>query len=53
MKEYLLDYASADTRKVGDEMIIKELEKIPNEKARKIAKENIEKIANGERDFRF
>ena len=53
LKEYLLDYASADTRKVGDEMIIKELEKIPNEKARKIAKENIEKITNGERDFRF
>ncbi len=53
LKEYLLDYASADTRKAGDEMIIKELEKIPNEKARKIAKENIEKIANGERDFRF
>ena len=53
LKEYLLDYASGDTIRAGDKMIIEELEKIPNEKARKIAKENIEKIANGERDFRF
>ena len=53
LKEYLCDYASADTIKVGNELITKELEKIPNEKARKIAKENVEKIAMGERDFRF
>ena len=34
--------------------IEKELEKIPNEKARRIAKENIEHIKNSDRrDFRF
>ena len=53
LKEYLCDYASADTIRAGNEMILRELEKIPNEKARKIAKENVEKISMGERDFRF
>ena len=53
LKEYLCDYASSDTIKVGNELITRELEKIPNEKARQIAKENVEKISMGERDFRF
>ena len=53
LKEYLEDYASDDTKAKGLKVIEKELEKIPNETARKTAKEFIEKITSGERDFRF
>lgn len=54
LKEYLMDYASEDTRKIGDEIIEKELIKIPNDKVRKIAAEYISEIANNnKRDFRF
>lgn len=53
LKEYLEDYASPETRKVGEALIEKELEVITNEKVKKIAKEYIEKIQEGNRDFRF
>lgn len=53
LKEYLEDYASEETRKIGIELINKELENIPNEKVRKIAYEHINDISNGKRDFRF
>lgn len=53
LKEYLEDYASDDTKKKGDRAILKELEHITNPKTYEIAKERIEKIALGNRDFRF
>ena len=53
LKEYLMDYASADTRQKGEALIQKELQTIPNEKVKAIAAENLNKIANGQRDFRF
>ncbi len=53
LKEYLEDYASEDTRKLGMELIERELEKIPNPKVKKIAIEHIHDIAEGKRDFRF
>ncbi len=53
LQEYLEDYASADTRAKGEKVIAAELERIPNEKVRAIARERIEKIRQGERDFRF
>lgn len=53
LKEYLEDYASEDTRKLGMELIKRELEKIPNPKVKKIATEHIHDIAEGKRDFRF
>ena len=54
LTEYLVDYASDDTKQKGFALIEKELEKIPNEKARRIAKENVEAIkASDRRDFRF
>ena len=54
LTEYLIDYASEDTRKVGFQLIDKELDKIPNEKVRAIAKQNIEDIkSSNRRDFRF
>ncbi len=54
LTEYLVDYASEETKKVGFELIEKELEKIPTDKVRNIAKKNIEDIKNSNRrDFRF
>lgn len=54
LTEYLVDYASEETKKKGFEMIEKELEKIPNEKVREIAKAHIEDIKKSNaRDFRF
>ncbi|MBQ3124935.1 MAG: [Clostridia bacterium] len=53
LKEYLIDYASETTRKHGEELIEKELLNIPNEKVRQITIDNLKKIENDERDFRF
>lgn len=53
LKEYLEDYASDETRKIGMELIERELEKIPNPKVKRIATEHIHDIAEGKRDFRF
>lgn len=54
LSEYLEDYASDDTKRVGYEMVEKELERIPKEKVREIARENIEAIkSSNRRDFRF
>lgn len=54
LQEYLMDYASESTREIGDKLIEKELCKIPNEKARKIAEQNILSIKNNnKRDFYF
>ncbi len=54
LTEYLVDYASEETKKIGFELIEKELEKIPTDKVRDIAKKNIEDIKNSNRrDFRF
>ena len=53
LKEYLEDYASEETRRIGMELIERELANIPNEKVRRIASEHIHDIAEGKRDFRF
>ncbi len=53
LNEFLEDYASEKTKKIGKELIKKELLTIPNEKVRKIATEHIYDINNGKRDFRF
>ncbi len=53
LEEYLQDYASEDTKAKGDVVIENELENITNPKVYGIAKERIQKITNGERDFRF
>ena len=53
LMEYLQDYASPETKKVGLELIQKELENIPGEKIRKLTEEHLADIVNGQRDFRF
>lgn len=53
LKEYLEDYASADTKEIGEQLIQKEMEGIPNEKVKEIVKKNLGEIGGGSRDFRF
>ena len=53
LKEFLLDYASPETRALGEKMIEQELLNIPNPKARETAQKYLAEIAQGNRDFRF
>lgn len=53
LEEYLEDYASPETRKVGEELIDKELKTLGNNKLKCAVEENLDKIKHGERDFRF
>lgn len=53
LKEYLMDYATDDTKQKGEEIIQKELANIPKEKVREKTKEYLQEIENGNRDFRF
>lgn len=53
LKEFLVDYASAETRKVGEALIQRELDKIPDDKKRQICERYLTQIETGERDFRF
>ena len=53
LKEYLLDYASEDTRKLGYKLIESEIGNVPKEKIREILCRNLDEIEDGNRDFRF
>ena len=53
LKEYLLDYASPQTRELGGKLILSEIEKIQNEKLREALARDLEKLEKGERDLRF
>ena len=53
LKEYLMDYASEDTRRKGEILIEKEMEKITNPKVKEIASQRLQLIEQGIRDFRF
>ena len=53
LKEYLIDYASPETRAIGEKLIAQELGTIPKEKVREIVKNNLSGIESGKRDFYF
>lgn len=53
LKEYLLDYASAQTQKVGEELIRQETEKINNGTLRASLREDLTSLEKGERDLRY
>ena len=54
LAEYLEDYASPETKRMGYDMIETELQKIPSENARRITAQNIRDIrSSNRRDFRF
>ena len=54
LKEYLMDYASPETKAIGNRLIAKEVGNVPNEKARAVVLENLRLIEqNNRRDFRL
>ncbi len=53
LKEYLEDYASPETKAKGEKIIREQLEIITNPVVKEKAREYIENIHNGQRDFRF
>ena len=53
LKEYLQDYATEKTKQVGEKLIAKQMESIPKDKVKQIVLDTLEKIQNGQRDFRF
>lgn len=53
LKEYLCDYASNDTKQVGDKLIHEQLDQIKSDKVRDIVTKQLHLIAEGQRDFRF
>lgn len=52
-KEFLLDYASDETRRVGEKAIEAHLLEIPSEKIRKETVERLKRLEAGERDIYF
>ncbi len=53
LKEYLMDYASPETRAEGERMIGQSLTDIPEGRTREITIQRLKQIEDGERDFRF
>ncbi|OHT02744.1 Fe-hydrogenase assembly protein [Tritrichomonas foetus] len=53
LAEYLIDYASPETRKVGWDLISKEMNKITDNARRKQTQTRIDRIKKGERDLYF
>ena len=53
LQEYLEDYASPHTKEIGEALIQKEMQRIPNAARREKAIAYLKEIAAGKRDFRF
>jgi 2-iminoacetate synthase len=53
LKEYLLDYASPETRELGRKLIRQEVEKLSNPALRAAVREDLSKLEAGARDLRF
>lgn len=53
LQEYLTDYATEETQKIGEALIDREILNIPDPKRREKALSYLARIRNGERDFRF
>ncbi|MBR3760924.1 MAG: [Ruminococcus sp.] len=53
LQEFLEDYASQETKKAGEELISREINKVTNPKVLERAIQNLKDIKNGKRDFRF
>lgn len=53
LKEYLLDYASPETKEKGERVLKQHLEKLKNQTVYNTVLNNLNKIENGERDLRL
>ena len=52
-KEFLIDYATKETKKVGEKTIQEHLVQIPNAKVREETERRLERLERGERDLYF
>jgi 2-iminoacetate synthase len=53
LKEYLVDFASPQTKAVGEKTIAEHLAQIPNDKLRKVTEDRLEEIEAGKRDLYY
>lgn len=53
LKEYLMDYASPETKARGEKVIVQQIPLIDKDSARNICVANLQSIEEGQRDFRF
>lgn len=53
LKEYLLDYASATTRSLGETLIKSEINNVPKDNVRQLVCGKLSLIETGQRDFRL
>ena len=53
LKEFLVDYASEETKKVGDALIEKEINSIGKDSIKEVVRTELKKIENGKRDIYF
>ena len=53
LKEFLMDYASEETKVKGDALIEEKLSLIPSDKVREVCRQHLKEIEHGNRDFRF
>lgn len=53
LKEYLIDYARAETKTLGDALIKVEINSIPKDRVKQFVRDNLVRIEGGQRDFRL
>lgn len=53
LKEFLVDYASEETKKIGDALIEKEIENIGKDSIKEVVRRELKKIEGGKRDIYF
>jgi 2-iminoacetate synthase len=53
LKEYAMDYASAQTRALSERLIDTEIGSIPKDAVKQLVRDNLVRIEHGQRDFRL
>ncbi len=53
LQEYLEDYAADETKRIGEEMIRRQMKEIGNDRVRALTEERLEMTRRGQRDFYF
>ena len=53
LKEFLVDYASEETKKIGDALIEKEIDNIGKDSIKDVVRRELKKIEGGKRDIYF
>jgi 2-iminoacetate synthase len=53
LKEYLVDFASPQTKELGEKIIAEHLQQIPNLKLRKVTEDRLKEIEAGKRDLYY